>query len=362
MSQQTSGLRFDIYERVHLPEDTVGISELTGIELTPEISVVEQGEQAVLKGYLALYGTYVGDTDNQSEEQFTHRIPVEITLPLNRVKNVNDIKVEIETFDVDVITPKVLNVTGVLTLQGIETVSAAESLWREEEVLFSHRVEQQELAAPAPAPSPQNAPHSAAFTEDVPAVVETPAANEKPAEEALSNAPAAAAAEEKEEAKEAKAEESEAFEALEKTNAEVFEAQAAEEEEKPEKQEIKIAFSGKPAKEQEEKIGVNKIMAMASSGAPVKEQPAEAEAVENAQSAAVQAAETADGKDRLEWKKRFLQPSSAESFRKVRMVIVQKEDTIESIAERYKKNAREIMLYNRINEDYLQEGQIVYIP
>ena len=149
MSQQSSGLRFDIYERVHLSDDTVGVKEITGIELTPEITVVAQGEQAVLKGHLALTGTYAGDDETRGEEeQLTHRIPVEITLPLNRVENVNDIRVEIENFDVDLLSSRSLNVTGVLSLGGIEMAAPAEADWREEEeVVFTHRVE--ESAPPA---------------------------------------------------------------------------------------------------------------------------------------------------------------------------------------------------------------------
>lgn len=348
MPQQTSGLRFDIYERVYLPENAIPIRELNEMELIPQISVIQQGEQAVLNGNLALFGTYTGEDEQQTEARITHYIPVEITLPINRIKNLNDIQVEIENFDVEVLTPKTLNVTGVLSLEGIETIHEAEPVRLKEEMWFSHRVEE-----PSPAPAAEAAPASpqaAAAHEEPPAPPPLQAAdsgNEPLAAAAVNESPAEADGQAADGQKEW-AEPETAETALEAESADI-----------EEKQEIKIAFAGKPAEEEPEKIGVQSIMQMAQSGAAVHEASAPSQAEEGAESEAGEAAESA--KDALEWKKRFL-GSTHESFRKVRMVIVQKEDTIETIAERYKKNAREIMLYNRINEEYLQEGQIVYIP
>lgn len=345
MPQQTSGLRFDIYERVYLPENAIPIRELNGMELTPEISVIQQGEQAVLNGNLVLTGTYTGEDEGNTEARITHYIPVEITLPLNRIKNLEDIQMEIENFDVDVLTPKSLNVTGVLSLQGVETVHEAEPVRMKEEMWFSHRVEE---APPTPAAEPeQAAPQAVPANEEPPA--EAMEADMKAQEEPIANEPPA-------EAEINAASESEGQ--LMEEAAEADEPKAEDMPPEPEKQEIKIAFSGKSADEEQETIGVQSIMQMAQSGMPVKEPPpAPSEDIEAAE--AKEAAESA--RDALEWKKRFL-GSSHDSFRTVRMVIVQKEDTIESIAERYKKNAREIMLYNQISDEYLQEGQIVYIP
>jgi len=356
LSQQSSGLRFDIYERVHLPDNTIGVKEINGIELTPEISVVAQGEQAVLKGYLVLSGTYAGEGETRNEEeQLTHRIPVEITLPLNRVENVNDIRVEIENFDVDVLSPRALNVTGVLSLGGIEMANSLEPAWREEtereeeEVVFSHRVEPS-----APAPEPEPAP-VAALAAEAPAPI-PPAANEEPAANvAAANEPEAAPLEANEPAAEAAA----VAESNAEPNAEPNEPAALEalEAPAPEKQEIKIAFSGKSPAADQTPIGVNAIMSMAgAAGAEKRQEPPPAASAASAEAAA-------EGKDRLEWKKLFLAANAdVPSFRKVRMVIAQKEDTIETIADRYQKNVRELMLHNRINDQYLQEGQIVYIP
>lgn len=367
MSQPTSGLRFDIYERVHLPDNMPGIRELDSMELTPDIGVVSQGEQAVLKGHLILSGTYTGDDEAGGERQLTHRIPVEITLPMDRIEDVNDIRVEIENFDVDVLSQRSLNVTGVLSLCGIDMVNAAGTEWREEEeVVFTHRVEEEA------SPSADMAQPSgwAGLSTAPPPAAQSARREEKPAAQPENEANEANAVNEAMEAPEAKEEH-----AANEANESVAGVSAAEEQPvpnaaeealedvnpPPSAQEIKIAFSGKPEEAAEQApLGVNAIMSIANAGAPQTnaEHPAEAVAP-----AAAENEEAPEGKDKVEWKRLFLQTAAGEhSFTRVRMCIAQKEDTIETIAERYQKNVRELMLYNRLNEEYLKEGQIVYIP
>ncbi len=152
MATDQNGLRFDIYERVHLSEGVLGIKELESVELVPHIQVLSQGEQAVLRGNLLLTGAYV-DEQGREAQTLEHLIPVEITLPMNRVQRVEDISVEIENFDVDLLSERSLNITGVLSLNGLEVFSSSEGerSWSEteEEVVFVHeaRVPQREAAA-----------------------------------------------------------------------------------------------------------------------------------------------------------------------------------------------------------------------
>ncbi|GGA36497.1 LysM peptidoglycan-binding domain-containing protein [Paenibacillus physcomitrellae] len=122
MADQSYGLRFDIYERVHLSAEEVGIDELEEIELYPRIQVVSGDDYATLRGHLLLTGLYRGEGESR---ELSHLIPVEITVPLNRVNRLEDISVEIENFDVDLLNERSLNVTGVLSLQGIETAAFA---------------------------------------------------------------------------------------------------------------------------------------------------------------------------------------------------------------------------------------------
>ena len=67
--------------------------------------------------------------------------------------------------------------------------------------------------------------------------------------------------------------------------------------------------------------------------------------------------------DELEWT-RLLSggENEAQSFRKVRMCIVQRDDTLESIADRYNLQPRVLQTHNKLNDPYLSEGQVLYIP
>lgn len=172
VTEHQSGLRFDIYERVHLDESLAGIQELDEIEMIPHIQVLQEGEQAVLKGNLWLTGTYLGDSGEESRT-LEHFIPVEITLPMNRIHRLEDIAVEIENFDIDVLSARSLNVTGVLSLHGIEMTSKQDELWKEEEeFVVVHRAEdkdQEEVQeGPADTDSRQSADEEGAGDVDLP--------------------------------------------------------------------------------------------------------------------------------------------------------------------------------------------------
>nr|WP_301539592.1 LysM peptidoglycan-binding domain-containing protein [Paenibacillus sp. NEAU-GSW1] len=51
-----------------------------------------------------------------------------------------------------------------------------------------------------------------------------------------------------------------------------------------------------------------------------------------------------------------------QEFRKIRVCIVQRDETLESIAIRYSMNPREILLHNGLLESAVSEGQLLYIP
>jgi len=146
------GLRFDVYERVHLSEDVAGIEELDEIELTPHIQVITQGEQILLRGNLLLTGSYNTGGQDRLQQGLEHWIPVEITLPLHRVHRLEDISVEIDNFDVDLLSTRTLNITGVLSLRGlqIEQAGAYPSNWEEEQITVVHRTWQSAEASLQP--------------------------------------------------------------------------------------------------------------------------------------------------------------------------------------------------------------------
>ncbi len=266
MSPNRPGLKFDFFERIHLSELDLGIKELTNMELIPEMKMLADGGQALLRGHLILKTDYVIENEYPREAHFTHKIPVEITLPMNRIRNIQDVEVDVDNFDIEVISPRSFNVTGVLSIEGIDATPEPE------EFIFSHRVEEELIA---------------------PLEVEI-APQENLAEEQL-----------------------------------------------PEQ---------KGAVQVEDQTLEQQVVV------PVEELIPE-------QQVAVQVVSNAESNDPLKWKKLFLDRSNEPPrFRKVRMCIARKEDTLEIIADRYKKSTHELMTYNQMNEPYLHVGQIVYIP
>ncbi|MFC5447269.1 LysM peptidoglycan-binding domain-containing protein [Paenibacillus aestuarii] len=364
MAEQQPGLRFDIYERVHLQEGLAGIQELDDVELIPHIQVLTLDNQAVLKGNLLLTGAYSSDEGGETRT-LEHLIPVEITLPLNRIHRVEDILVEIENFDVDLLSARSLNVTGVLSLQGVEMVSAPVESWREEEeVTFVHEVNipRVESAPPAAsAPAQEAAPAPAATPEPMPETFHQPAEESYPEPTPQFTMPQqqmpvySPPVMEQPQAQVQDPPEADSFSAeLEQTEFKVT-PHADSTVVSEEKKELKVAF-GKKASEAVDinPYGIKSLLTKASSYLQDKKRE-EAEA---------QAALTEETRiDAVEWKRLFLQnQSGVNEFRKLRMCIVQREETLDSIAKRYQLNPRELQLLNRLGDQEVTAGQIIYLP
>ena len=138
MYDESYGLRFDIYERVHLSDELVGIDQLEEVELTPHIQVLPAGEQVTVRGSLLLSGAYIGTSEDRRSQSLEHWIPVEITLPLNRIRSLDEVRVDIENFDVDLLSTRSLNITGVLSLRGIQVEQSGSSTWEPEQFTVVH--------------------------------------------------------------------------------------------------------------------------------------------------------------------------------------------------------------------------------
>lgn len=436
LADQSYGLRFDIYERVHLSEEVIGIEELEEIELYPKIQVMPGEEYAALRGHLLLTGSYLGEGEKRELE---HYIPVEITIPLSRVNRLEDITVEIENFDVDLLSSRSLNITGVLSLQGIETSSLLSEgdSWKDREFTTAHVVRgeedeaEDELETEAPSPlladevrsgssfgwEAENSEEISESSED--AELLTPAVSAAPwqafPEERLPSQAltedeqqelswsddiagfqnTAAWADKEYEASEERDEEADshiwfkgeaqayadvrqsdtdpptyaddvheagtlsdevlaeddyAVEASIQGEADPFSYSQAEE-----KQEMKIALGSKNSggSGESEVFGLTKLLS--SSRVAADQDAYDEEFVDETES------ELGEGED-LRWKNLFIQSEDQTPFRKVKLVIVQREETLDDIAERYHLSSRELQLYNRLSEHELAEGQILYIP
>ncbi|MCM3785806.1 LysM peptidoglycan-binding domain-containing protein [Neobacillus mesonae] len=473
------GLRFDIYERVHLPEDVPAISELEEIELYPRIQVISEQEHAALRGHLLLSGIYQGE--NNLQEELSHQIPVEITIPLSRISSIDDIAVEIENFDVDLLSTRSLNITGVLSLRGIEGIGPAEdaSEWNPEEftVVHSNSAEEEE-SAPNPLYAGYNPYHRDPAIQDVqsnsgddetgleaseeeksflytpyepsgsaiepkeeevvwtlpyeaqsvgePAVrdeslqetsyyanEEYEIANadsseqtdrgynepadsyadlnsaqeernnqESPAPEVWSFEPASVPAAEREATSAAEREATSSAEPVESSalpqlenaaeessytdsdqesvdiqreSAVLLEADVPQPEAGEEKPELKVAFGSKKSNDSSSQgsYGITSL---------IQKNKAPEEVLQLEDQLPIQQRDE-EPTEEVQWKNLFLGSGSEQTpFKKVKLCIVQREETLETIADRYQLSTRELQLYNRLSEQSVEEGQVLYIP
>lgn len=394
MVDQSYGLRFDIYERIHLSEDVVGIEELEEIELFPKIQVIPGDDYATLRGHLLLSGLYRGEGESRELE---HWIPVEITIPLSRVHKLEEITVEIDNFDVDLLSSRSLNITGVLSLQGIETtsLSAENDGWNDREYIAAHEPQfsDERLRLEGDKSTEECNPDE---QEDVLSWNNSFASIQKP--EIVENN------EEREPHNEIKNEhdseqnvwilsadnneklsDEESVLATLQSEVETFDVDNDSDHALPassdlgfegdleqslqdaepsrpqpeEKKELKVAFGSKKSagESNSESIGITNLL----SGNRRDYDQGNTDHLNVAEDTSFVAANGNERED-LRWKNLFLRSGEHEPFRKVKLVIVQQEETLDDIAQRYHLSSRELQLYNRLSEQQLTEGQVLYIP
>lgn len=361
---EDTGLRFDLYERVRLPEELPAIGDLEQIELLPFVQGSTGEGNPQLKGYLQLTAVYVPEGAGGEVRSYNHRIPVEITLPARTADGIGDIRVEIEQFDVELVSDRSLNVTGVLALSGLpqnreDTRGTEGGEDGGGEIVAIHRVKKKPAseqvqaviaepaafewqAPPSPAadaasgpPERPGAKHGDAAKKDgdlpggdaVPAnaapepeapVQTTPDAGDWPEAEPASAAPA---------------------------DGELLDADDWLDDEFPDGRKPKEDAAHGVSGAAEPKVAFKPL-----------DEP------EDGQDSAEAHASAGTRNNELDWQKLFLGNRGEEQFRTIRMCIVQKDETIETIAERYRLNPREIALYNRLSDNGLSEGQILDIP
>lgn len=365
---EETGLRFDLYERVRLPEDLPAIGDLEQVELLPCVQEGDGRDGPQLKGHLQLTAVYAPEGDGAAQRTFTHRIPVDISLPARSAAEGGDIRVEIEQFDIELVSARSLDVTGVLALSGLMRSEGEErrDAAGEEEIVAVHQAKKKPdsdqvqvvagdgIAGGAPFPVIPPAPSASgepADPPDRPGPKQAGPPNQEPASGDGWNAVPAGAWPEPDKGKpdetdldadwpypaepaSAVPQEGESLDAEDWLEDEMDFSENRDRAEggDPAVTEPKVAF--KPLEEPHDEGG---------------------ESAETTQSAGTR-------NNELEWQKLFLARGEEQPFRKLRLCIVQKEETIDTIAERYQLNPREIALYNRLSDSGLEEGQILYIP
>ena len=160
-------LSFQIRETVFLTSDRAGIGELKELELLPDVEIIENSQEISITGCLQLYGKYeparsaqteeAGGADTllsamkftpfqleeaqqagsygESEHDLAHRIPLNITIPMSRIKEIGEIYAIVDSLDYELKTPVQLQIHAVLKLSGIvlkeqtEADAAPQEVW-----------------------------------------------------------------------------------------------------------------------------------------------------------------------------------------------------------------------------------------
>ncbi len=156
-----SCLRFSLEESVWFQKGQE-VEELVSISLDPNITIHENEQYVTIQGALELTGEYQRYNDGSNEEEdlftapkfvhhveereeglceFSHRFPVDITIPNNRIQSIDDIHVEVESFDYLFQERSCMKLTADLTITGLYGDQQHKPVYEEVEVEDAEEVQ-----------------------------------------------------------------------------------------------------------------------------------------------------------------------------------------------------------------------------
>ncbi|WP_042223322.1 stage VI sporulation protein D [Oceanobacillus manasiensis] len=359
------------------------VAEMKGISLEPDISIQPFNEYISIRGVIELKGEYQKvalqkeDTieleDYQAKRfvekveeltdgrvEFTHRFPVEISVPTYRVNNLDDVSVYIDSFDYEIPDDSSLKLYSTIEIYGISEMKEAPRS-KETDTYEVEEVSSQEESSDDTEKSDsvfmnheEQEQREEPFLEDVEDTQEEEASLELEREELDFQF----------EFKEKGETSSEEVKSTPFTPPEIPELNQAIEEEKEEDRwkykETKSfsEFFNKPTTE-EESSSENDADLMETEEVgetDTEESTVEYEANENSDS-------REDPVSDVSYLSDMFRGNEEEQYTKMRLCIVQEKDTIESIAERYQITTLQLIKQNHLDDAYeVSEGQLLYIP
>jgi len=158
-------LRFSLEESVWFHKGQE-VSELVSLSLEPNVTIQENEQYISIKGSLEMTGEYRKLDSSSDEDQaffhsqqkyvhqvdereeglceFFHRFPVDITLPKNRVRSLEELNISIDSFDYVLPEKACLKLTADLSINGVYQDDAVTTQDHRENVL-SHANEPKEI-------------------------------------------------------------------------------------------------------------------------------------------------------------------------------------------------------------------------
>ncbi len=405
---QNNRLQFSVEESIYF-KNGQEVSELLSISLDPDILVQEVNDYVSIRGSLELTGEYninqeelMGESSSyasyrQADEvkvredgtaELLHQFPVDITIPKNKISHLNDVFVFIDAFDYQLTESRLLTIQADLAIEGLLDEGTPEPLV-EEPYEFVHRAEEEygdvtyEYQAQSEYEEQEMLPREEhEENAEQQAVMQHEARTEQEEDEIDIETVMVEEAEEEEEYEEeeavalgyrsfpeAQVQEPPFFdppklleeEERDDTFFEVEvrkdpEAESKEEEEPP----AYPAFESptyQMEQTQEERDDSYQFERLYEREAPkVYESAQEAEEFEHDQ-------REASGSENSLYLTKLFAKQEEEDFSRMKICIVQQEDTVDRICERYQLNVQQLLRTNSLSVDAeLEEGQILYIP
>ena len=389
MSNYSQGTyQIDLKESVHLSYEQLPIEEIEEMELVPQVRIMEFGEEIEISGCLCLQGEYKGNQNSgkldsidhpaESYEEsvqfeplsfergpfsplakqstFEYRIPVKILLPKKKVRDIEDIYAHVLTFDYELKSPYQIDVTATFVISG----------FKEEEQIPS------EFAAAA---GNDQDPHSVELIEE----------NLNLLEEKIAEWEAASSNEEPFVQEETEEVEPKRVEPTDESPAEWEEEempipQAKQEEPALPDNVIPLPHPHVNQVEEnqeefvEEKADKDVRVAISEKGTQRDREPISSLSSIFSKIPKKESSSATQG-DQQEKENKFVSGATTEPiyltnfmeekgerFSKLRMCILQKDETVDVIAERYDLSVEAILRANQSDSSQLLPGQILYIP
>lgn len=379
MSNKQAVFRFELNESLYF-QSGQEVADIIGASLDPEIAIQAFDDYISIRGVIELSGDYhkmempntmdeppfdMNDIHEknfmekvtekkESVVAFTHRFPVEISVPSYRVKDTEEVTVQITSFDYEIPNHYQMNLKASIEIGGIneETDQANDdSMYSaSDETINMDAEDEKEGDLPSDVETEQEDVHEEATPEEKHEETEEeePAAEEiQESSEKLDNT--ASNQEHLEETSSSKEEDI--------NESEMEDDEVKTEQKKKKKSQTLADFFNKG---EQKSTDVNEE----TEDVWYEDESSANELTDNEET--IKTNETSRENEQnkmpiLSLSKVFKRDHEDE-YTKMRLCIVQDRDTIASIAERYEITSKQLTLMNHLTDESIMEGQILYIP
>lgn len=381
LSQDNAVFSFELNESLYF-ERGQEVAEILGISLDPEISIQPFNDYISIRGVIELTGEYqraginterseddslfdvddystrrymeqVVDTD-RGEATFSHRFPVEISVPTYRVNDLNDVTVSVDYFDYEIPDQSQIRLKSIIAIQGINDSAVTPEEQQYDEVIEKQdkdvvSFEKNETFRFDIKKSEEDKTDSELVDNQQVESRKDNIEQEEVVKEQLDISPSSfVQSSEEEDIKEEKYEQAQSRE-------EKYEQEEVVEQESSYSPSSFINFS--EDKEIEHKKSRGEYVQQ---GEGVEEESYSSPRSSVKSSEGTDEAEKPSG-EKIDYLSDMFREDE-ESYSKMKLCIVQDTDTIETIAQRYQVNPLHISKRNHLDDEVVSEGQLLFIP